>query len=362
MATPSLGPYKRAVSVGWPSALPVYISVYVVASRAGLSAGAAPAHLADVTLTPQAITAGCEKVLDYRIQASGSPPGGSFGDMYRITVIKVPKLIGNNNLFNLTLSGSQHLTDDPPNPDFFCGHYSHTQTLSVVGPYDVVFPLPTGFTTFHFIKWKYEWIDVTPDGTQSGSYFIFFGDPDGTPPLPGYSAGGGTHVQEGDFLSYYKDGILRTTTLSCDEVPTNKIEPFPFSVEIRVNPVKDHYVTQPPYPFDPSDAVRTVEDYGDSTEIWKIDLGGHLNDCSIDFAIRNNQFSQLRTDKIIEVCPISPLAGVRYDFFGRPGFRLNKPLPITGSEILGAWDDGFHPEIPLFSGAFPPQLDYDPTL
>lgn len=367
-----LGPLETIVNVQWGS-LPVYVSVYVTANRTGLGAGTP--HVATVTLTDLALSKGAEIVL-----STGGTFGSPYNAYFKLVVIKVPHLV-KGDLFTLRLSGSTQQIDFDP-PDYTCGVWSSERTYTYIS--SEVIDIPSGLfidgveqishvTVNHY---TYAWSYVSPLGVDAGSQ----AESDVGPIKPNYH-----EFSEHSELIWIDDfGHVHTTGLSCDSTfPTGKVDVFPFNpVEVVVNPVKNHIVTDPgvAFFFDPAQAVKVLGsgDYeGDLTYLWQIFLTNHLGtsissglgDDTIRFAMQKALFSVKRTEKIIEVYPstrINTGSGVRYDS-GGPRFRLNNfvkfPPPVNA--YAAAWDGGYHGEysvINLFAGLAPPPVAVDPFL
>lgn len=349
-----LGPLETIVNVGWSIAPPVYVALTVHAGREGLGLTEAPVHDAVFTLSELAVKKGATVVQDVGITASFS--GDS--QYFKTWVAKVPKFV-NGKLFNLVLSGVHHLRD-LDTPDYFCGTYTSRQTKTLVETLN-----------FGTILYKYHVVVeyITPAATTTTADFF---DYSGTPGLAGVN-----EVTD-NFLSFYDGGELTRTNFSCDQVPpAGKPEDFPFDIQIQVNAIKDHTVTNPGYPYDTSDVVRPAAVFGDRSALWYGFLDANTNpivsgilDCSLDFTMRNHKLSTVTKDKFIEVYPTStdsnPARTVQWNAFGRPSLRKNKPLPkITTplSQRIEPWiDERFDPtfEVKLFSGTAPPTLNFDP--
>lgn len=356
-----MNPFRRIVNVHWNTAPPVYVTVLVHASIA--SVGATPAHTAAFTLSAAAITAGCTIELEFYTQAS------FFGDpqMFKLIVFKVPKPSAGT-LFNMTLAGTAHETEDPP-PDGFCGHYESGYEVTRLD--DIVLDAENAFAVF-----RETWFWVRPDESDSGSFEIrrFY-----HPNIPGQidtivAETVGSDSSSNDYLSYYDEsGHLVNTGRPCDFTPTNRIEILPFDVTVQVNAVKDHTVTNPGYPFDPVDAVRTATGFGDQTCIWQTFLDSHffphvsgLGDWSVNFDMGVSLFSNVRTDKIVEVWPSTAGFPLFYNAFGWPKIRLMKPLPNIASPFSAScfpWSDIRNDpdgNFKLWSGLRPTLVNFDP--
>jgi hypothetical protein len=359
MASPvavGLGPIETIVNVAWPS-LPVYVCFMAHADRSGIGASQPPAHTATIELTPAAVKAGATIVLDVYKQQS------FFGDpqMFQLTVIRVPRFV-NGKLFTATLAGTVH-TRVSTTPDYFCGNYHYEDKLAFVGEEQ---RLDSNGNTFVLQKYTHTWLSSNPDGVYaSGTETVYYAGHE-----PEHDS-----VLDEFFLSYYDAGELTNTGLPCDTpiTPGFKIEMFPFDITLQVNAIKDHVVTDPGYPYDPTDAVRTAAQFGDRTCIWQTFLTSEFNpivsgigDGVIDFDMRKSLFSTKRKDKIIEIFPSASTArGVRYDAFGWPRIRINKPVPsiiAPPTASVFPWSDVRAGNVRLNAGGGPPVVDFDPFV
>lgn len=337
-----------------PAALPVYVSVYCFADILGAGP---PAHSAAVTLSALAIEKGCEIVLN---------TGGAFGEpsngYFKLVVIKVPKKV-KGELFTLTLAGCIHEIDESA-PDVFCGIYEFEQ--SIVWLSHNVDSLGNQYETYRGTTRH-----LTPDGETTTTDLIY---------RPRRFAGDEYHslIHE-EHMSYYVGGILYNTGLPCSGPPPNKIEYLPFDVQVVINPIKDHVVSDPgvAFFFDPAQAVKKIGagDYeGKRTSVWQIFVSNRaaagapsgLIDGTIGFSMQTDQFSVVRKEKIIEVYPSTPItygAGGTYS----PGFRLNNfvKFPPPPNLYSAAWAGGYHGEFPetiLYAGSPPTPVSFDPFL
>lgn len=354
-------PVRRIIQVGW--GFPVYVSVYVTADRTGASSS--PAHTQTVTLSPLAVTKGCEIVLTQNIQA-GSP----YNTMFGITVIKVPTLV-KGKLFTLTLAGMAHEQPGAAPDDYFCGTY--TSSWSVVRGEDA--PLTPGYTgPDRVATYVYTWSWSNPAGSDSGTENIaYFYRLDLPESVAAAAALVGSENEISEYLSYYDGSRLVNTFRSCDDVPddSSHIALFPFGdVSVTVNPVKDHTVALADEPFiEPAFCVRTVAQTGDKTSIWEIflerddqpSISNGLYDGTYDFSMQVSQFATSRTEKIIEIWPSNSSSPVvRYNDVG---FRLNK---VTPSEFLYNLNWSGNPLfsanlVELIAGSPPPPVTYIPA-
>lgn len=355
-----LGPLETIVNVGWGS--PMYVSIYCSADVRG--SPESPPHLATVALSAKAIERGCKVVLD---------TGGIVPDPYftyaKLVVLKVPAVIPDT-LCTLTLSGTTQTTELPP-PDYACGTW--TTTITIVRGEDLfpdaIDPLATFTETL---------VDVTPDGTTTTvTNPIYHYRKDDPASVAYVESIAGTSEESHEALYYHDEfGRLVDTGLPCGGVPTTLVELYTYdNVQVIVNPVKDHVVSDPGGPFflfDPSAAVKVPGSGlfgGSKTSIWRCDLSYRvsngaldgLNDGSYPFKIQKDIFAKSRIEKIIEVYPSAFKAG-----FGpltyRGGFRLNKKPP-TGNMYFTNWD-GTAPDfingIVLYGGSAPPPVPYTP--
>lgn len=351
-----LGPLETIVNVGWPTAPPVYVCLSTTASRSGLSLGQTPLHTAVATLSPAAIAKGAT------IELNVSNTALFFGDhqMFNLLVIKVPKLV-TGKLFTLVLAGT-HQVRAFPDPSYFCGTYTTTQTKTLtdtiniggnlIFEYHVVvtYTTPAATTTFA------DFVDYQFDGTLAG-----------------------VNVLTETFLSFFDGSNLVRTNFRCDETPPpGKPENFPFDLTMQINPIKDHAVTNPGYPYDTTEAVRKPPDFGDDTALWYTFIEGNTDplvngvlDCTLDFHMRNHKLCSLPDvkDKFIEVYPMSTgttaARTVYWNAFGRPRIKKNKPLPTSASPGKNPYSDNRFTApsfntVRLYSGTVPPTINFDP--
>ncbi len=324
--------------------IPTYISIATHAAVAGVGD---PGHFSPVTLSAAAIAAGATIVFTIRDEAMffGVP------EMYGLTVLKFPKPVSGT-AFTVTLSGTN--IPDPyggPDPSQFCGHYEMSRSITPTGD-------PLG------IEYRDVGTQTTPDGTTSWDQIITLSPAE----YQTWLTNQGLFNFSRDSISFYNgDGNLVDTALPCTDTPT-KILNYPFDdFRVYINPQQDHVVSNPGWPYDPTDAVRPNPAlypglFGNSTFLWYVDLGDVPDNGAINFAFISRPYTVARpTTPILEIFPTTARAGARYDYFGTPKFRLmNSPYVGTPS-IDVAWSSTFNPGAShLYWGSPPFLLQYDP--